>query len=76
MVVFIFIQIHIKHSVYSNSGEPDRTPCSAVSELGLHCLHMSHKKDASHIWVKAKYNLIFQLICRQTGRDMLGALTI
>ena len=27
-------------------GEPDQTPCSVVTDLGLHCLSMSHKKDA------------------------------
>ena len=26
-------------------------PHSAVSDLGLHCLSMSHKKDARFIWV-------------------------
>ena len=28
------------------SVDPDQTPHSAVSDLGLHCLPMSHKKDA------------------------------
>ena len=28
-------------------------PC-LVSDLGLHCLPMSHKKDARLIWVKAR----------------------
>ena len=27
-------------------------PHSAASDLGLHCLPMSHKKDARLIWVK------------------------
>ena len=27
-------------------------PHSAASDLGLHCLHMSYKKDARLIWVK------------------------
>ena len=27
-------------------------PRSAASDLGLHCLHMSHKKDTRLIWVK------------------------
>ena len=26
-------------------------PRSAASDLGLHCFHMSHKKDARLIWV-------------------------
>ena len=24
--------------LYANSGDPDQTPCSAASDLGLHCL--------------------------------------
>ena len=29
-----------------SSGDPDQTPHSAASDLGLHCLSMPHKKDA------------------------------
>ena len=29
-------------------------PRSAVSDLGLHCMPMSHKKDARLIWVKTE----------------------
>ena len=43
----------------ANSGEPDKTPHSVASNLGLHYLLMSHKKDDSHIWVK---NAIILLI--------------
>ena len=32
-------------------SEPDQTPRSAASDLGLCCLSMSHKKDARLIWV-------------------------
>ena len=46
MVFFIFIQILIEHSV-SN----DQTPQNAASYLDLHCLPMSHKKNARLIWV-------------------------
>ena len=35
----------------ANSVEPDQTPCSAASDLGLHCLPMSLLWDASLIWV-------------------------
>ena len=24
--------------LFTNSGDPDQMPCSAVSDLGLHCL--------------------------------------
>ena len=43
MVIFIF---------YSNFN---RTFCKQTVEIpdpGLHCLHLSHKKDARLIWVK------------------------
>ena len=50
---FIFIQNLIGHSI-ANSGDPDQTQHFVASDLGLHCLPMSHKKDASLtcIWVK------------------------
>ena len=43
----------------ANSGDPDQMPHSLASDLGLHYLPMSHKKDARHIWVK---NAIILLI--------------
>ena len=49
----------------ANSGDPEQTPHfvahSVASDLGLHFLHMSHKKDARHIWVK-KCNYFAYLI--------------
>ena len=50
MVIFIFIQVLLK-IVQANSGDPDQTLHSVASDLGRHCLPMSHKKDARHIWV-------------------------
>ena len=35
----------------ANSGDPDQTPHSVASDLGLHYLPMSYKKEAMHIWV-------------------------
>ena len=35
----------------ANSVDHDQTPPSAASDLDLHCLPMSHKKDARLIWV-------------------------
>ena len=43
----------------ANSRDPDQTSHSVASDLGLHYLPMSHKKDARHIWVK---NAIILLI--------------
>ena len=42
VVFFIFIEILIKHSIKANSWNPDQLQCSAVSELEVHCLPMSH----------------------------------
>ena len=39
----------------ANSGDPDQTLHSVASDLGLHYLSMSHKKDARHIWLKNAY---------------------
>ena len=36
----------------ANSGDPDQTPHSLASDLGLHYLPMSNIKGARHIWVK------------------------
>ena len=48
VVFFIFIQILIEHSVLNNGeySDPDQMPHSVESDLGLHCLLMSNKKDA------------------------------
>ena len=50
MVFFIFIQVFIKdHS--TNSREPDQTPRFTSTDLGIHCLPVSHKKDAIGLYV-------------------------
>ena len=49
MICFIFILILIEHSV--NSEYPDQTLRYVASDLGLHGLPMSHKKDPRFIWV-------------------------
>ena len=43
MLWFIFIHFSIELS-QANSGDSDQTPCSVASDLGMHCLTMSHKK--------------------------------
>ena len=37
---------------------PDQTPHSVASDLGLHYLPMSHKKDARLIWVNRKMTIL------------------
>ena len=40
--------------MYENSGEPDQTPRLVASDLGLHYLPMSHKKDDRLKWVNGR----------------------
>ena len=54
-----------------NSGDPDQTPNSVASDLGLHCLPMSHKKDARHIWVKMQLFCLSHKSCRNSGSILL-----
>ena len=39
-------------------GEPDQTPRFEASGLVLHCLPMSHKKDARVIWANSVSNYL------------------
>ena len=79
MAFFIFIQILIKHSGRKQNGDPDQTPPhTAESDLGLHCLFMSHKKDARLIWVNiwasSRENLSSG-VANNTGADQPGHLS-
>ena len=49
-------------NVIANSVDPDQTPHSAASDLGLHCLPMSLLWDARHKWVNKclKYIHLFK----------------
>ena len=44
-VFFPFLFKFEKKLLYANRGEPDQMPRFAASDLVLHCLPMSHKKD-------------------------------
>ena len=57
---FYFFQILIENYA-RNSGDPDQTTRSVVSDLDLLYVPMSHKKDARHTWVK-KCNYFAYLI--------------
>ena len=52
----------------ANSGDPNQTPHSVASDLGLHYLPMSHKKDAGHIWVKNANILLISLELQKFGK--------
>ena len=38
--------------LFANSGDPDQTPCSVVSDLGLHCLPITLLRISRLQWVK------------------------
>ena len=40
-----FRVFHFLDILYAKSGDPDQTPRSAASDLDLHCLPKSYKKD-------------------------------
>ena len=52
-VFFICIKFFIEHSV-SKQWRPDQTRRSEASDLDLHRLPLSHKKDTRLIWVNSE----------------------
>ena len=38
--------------LFANSGDPDQTPHSAASDLGLHCLPVTLSRVSRLQWVK------------------------
>ena len=52
VVVFFLLPCFIEISVFNiNSVDPDQTPRSATSDLGLHCLPMSFLESAGLKWI-------------------------
>ena len=49
--VYIFLEKMAK--VFANSGDPDQTPRSAASDLGLHCLPITLLRVSRLQWVNA-----------------------
>ena len=47
-IISCFVEIS---ELNANSVDPDQTPRSAASDLGLHCLPMSHLWETRLIWV-------------------------
>ena len=48
LLLSYFVEIY---EINANSVDPDQMPCSAASDLGLHCLSLSHLWDARLLWV-------------------------
>ena len=69
--IFHFIQVLIEKNLQANSGDPDQTPHSVASDLGLHYLAMSHKKDARHIMFKMQLFFLSHKSCRNLGSILL-----
>ena len=44
--------------LFANSGDPDQTPRSAASDLGLHCLPITLLRVSRLQWVKDEYFMI------------------
>ena len=55
----------------ANSKDPDQTPHSVASDLGLHCLPISHNMDARHMWVKKAIILLSHKSPRNLGSRLL-----
>ena len=55
----------------TNSGDHDQMPHSVASDLGLHYLPLSHKKDARHICVKMQLFCYSHKSCRSLGSILL-----
>ena len=36
--MYIHVFLEKKAKLFANRGDPDHTPCSMASDLGLHCL--------------------------------------
>ena len=48
---------------FANSEDPDQTPRSAASDLGLHCLPIILLGISRTQWVKANYRIKFVKFC-------------
>ena len=44
--------------LFANSGDPDQTPHSAASDLGLHCLPITLLRVSRKQWAKEEYSRI------------------
>ena len=58
-VFFSFLFYFEYKFLKANSVDPDQTPHSAASELGLHCLPRSRLWEARHIWDKTDFLYVF-----------------
>ena len=69
--IFQFYSNFRRLLLYATSGKPDQTPRFVTSDLVLHCLPMSHKKNARLKRVKFYLFLILKMLIKQA--DMLAS---
>ena len=69
-IFHFFFQVLIVNYA-SKHGRPDQAPHSVASDLGLHYVPKSHKKDARHIWVKMQLFCLSHKSCRNLGSILL-----
>ena len=43
--------------LFAHSGDPEKTPRSAASDLGLHCLPVTRLEESSIQWVNIYHSL-------------------
>ena len=54
----IYICLEKMAKLFANSEDPDQTPRSVASDLGLHCLPITLLRVSRLQWVKGKMQLL------------------
>ena len=52
--------------LFANSGDPSQTACSVASDLGLHCLPVTHLGGSSLQWVNIMWSVPLLSLSRAT----------
>ena len=55
--IYIFLEKKMV-KLFANSGEPDQTPRSAASDLGLHCLPVTLLRVSQLQWYNRLFNAL------------------
>ena len=64
--IYIFLEKMVK--LFANSGDPDQTPRSVASDLGLHCLPITRLWVSRLNWVKHMKDKLFRYLSYVLGR--------
>ena len=60
--------------LFANSGDPDQTPHSAASDLGLHCLPITLLRVSRLQWVKLLKSVITTTIIQEAFKNSFQGL--